>query len=93
MSEKTRQNFFKTINRVISNIQVATMNKKQIKERIAEFTRIHKTVGDDETKLLLVALFVEDVFGIVLSDDDICKENFGTHYAMERFVLDKLHLE
>ncbi len=69
------------------------MNKKQVKERIAEFARIYKTAGNDETKLLLVALFVEDVFGIVLSDDDVCKENFGTHHAMEEFVLEKLHLE
>lgn len=69
------------------------MNKKQIKERIAEFARIYKNAGNDETKLLLVALFVEDVFGIVLSDDDVCKENFGAHHVLEKFVLEKLHLE
>jgi acyl carrier protein len=69
------------------------MIKKQVKKCIAEFAGIYQTAGKDETKLLLVALFVEDVFGIVLSDDDVCKENFGAHHVMEKFVLEKLHLE
>jgi acyl carrier protein len=69
------------------------MNKKQVKDRLAEFARTYQTAGDDETKLLLVVLFVEDEFGIVLSDDDICKENFGTHHAMEKYVIEKLNLE
>jgi acyl carrier protein len=69
------------------------MIKKQVKRRIAEFARTYKAAKNDETKLLLVALFVEDAFGIVLSDDDIHEKNFGTHHAIENFVLEKLHLE
>ncbi len=69
------------------------MLKKQVKMRIAEFARTYQAAKNDETKLLLVALFVEDTFGIVLSDDDICGKNFGTHNAIENFVLEKLHLE
>jgi len=69
------------------------MIKKQVKEHIAEFVRTYQTAGNDETKLLLVALFAEDAFGIVLSDDDICEKNFGTHHAMEKFVLEKLYME
>ena len=40
-----------------------------------------------------VALYIEELFGIVLTDEEICEENLGTHEDAERFILDKLNLE
>ncbi|SPD72969.1 hypothetical protein PITCH_A1620013 [uncultured Desulfobacterium sp.] len=62
------------------------MNSSQIHSRIMEFSRIRKDAMDDTAALLDVALFVEEVFGITLSDDDICQENLGTHQLCEAFV-------
>ncbi len=66
------------------------MNKEAIHSRIKEFRNIRENAGNDNAALLEVALFVEDVFGIVLSDEDICEENLGTHQDTETFVLKKL---
>ena len=66
------------------------MNKKQIKERIAELDSVIQNAGNGETSLLEIALFVEEVFGLALSDDEICEENFGNYHAAEEFVLTRL---
>jgi acyl carrier protein len=66
------------------------MNSREVHERITEFSKIRQNAGKDEEALLEVALFVEDVFGLVLSDQEICEENLGTHQATENFVLQKL---
>jgi hypothetical protein len=68
------------------------MNKRQVKERIAEFAGICQHAENDEISLLEAALFVEDVFGMVLSDNEICQKNLGTHNAMEKFIFKKLRL-
>ena len=68
------------------------MNKKKVKERLSEFAGTCKNAENDEKALLEAALFVEDVFGIVLSDNEICEKNLGTHHAIEKFVFEKLQL-
>jgi acyl carrier protein len=68
------------------------MNKRQVKERLSEFSGICQHTENDENSLLEVALFVEDVFGIALSDNEICKKNLGTHNAIEKFIVKKLQL-
>lgn len=68
------------------------MNLKEVRKRLAEFSGIRQNAGKEEAALLEVALFVEDMLGIVLSDEEICEENFGTHEAIERFVCNKLDL-
>lgn len=65
------------------------MDKKQIKARISEFAGTYQNAGNDEIALLEAALFVEDVFGLVLSDNEICENNLGTHSAIENFVMEK----
>ncbi len=69
------------------------MNKKQVEARMTELAGVMPNAGNDTLSLLEIALFVEDEFGIELSDDDICEENFGTHHAAEKYVLKKIHLE
>ena len=66
------------------------MDKKQIKARILEFAGKHQKAGNDEIALLEAALFIEDIFGLVLSDDEICAKNLGTRHVIEEFVLEKL---
>jgi len=68
------------------------MNKRQVKDRIAQFAGIYQNAENDEKSLLEVALFVEDVFGIVLSDNEICEKNLGAHHAIEKFIFKKLQL-
>lgn len=62
------------------------LNSQDIIQRIEEFRKIRPDAGSDNVRLLEVALFVEDVFGLCLTDEDICEENLGTHQAMEQFV-------
>jgi hypothetical protein len=66
------------------------VNPTDVKERLLEFSRAMPNAGEDEAALLEVALFVEDVFGIILSDEEICEENLGALEATEKFVLKKL---
>ncbi len=66
------------------------MNSKDVRARIKEFSEIRENAEKDEAALLEVALFVEDVFGIILTDEEICEVNLGTHQATEGFVLKKL---
>ena len=42
--------------------------------RLAEFSGIRQNAEKDETALLEVALFIEDTFGLVRSDEKICEE-------------------
>ena len=66
------------------------MDLKDIHSRMQEFSSIRENAGNDEAALLEVTLFVEDVFEITLSDDEICEENLGTHEDTEAFVQKKL---
>jgi acyl carrier protein len=68
------------------------MDLREVHERLAEFSGVRQNAGNDEAALLEVALFVEDMLRIVLSDEEICEENLGTHEATERFVRNKLEL-
>jgi hypothetical protein len=68
------------------------MNSEDVRERIKEFSNIRENAGGEEGALLEVALFVEDVFGVILSDEEICEENLGSSQAVGAFVLGKLAL-
>ena len=68
------------------------MKAEDVNARIKEFNNIREDARNDEAALLEVALFIEDVFGIILSDEEICEENLGTHHNLEVFVLEKLKL-
>ena len=66
------------------------MKSEDVNARIKEFSSIREDAGNDEAAILEVALFIEDVFGILLSEGEICEENLGTHHNLEKFVLEKL---
>ena len=69
------------------------MKIKKIIEKLAEMSRGNQNFENDEIELLEKALFVEDVFRITLSDDEISEKNLGNQYAIEKFVLEKLKLD
>ena len=69
------------------------MNTWEVHERIEEYRRIKKDAGPDETALAEAALFIEDVFSIDLTDQDIVSEKLGSLDLMERFVLEKMGLK
>ena len=69
------------------------MNTQEVKERIEEYHRIRGNPGSDGATLAETALFVEEVFAIVLKDQEIRPENLGSIAAIEQFVLEKLGLQ
>jgi len=66
------------------------MNNQKIQEYLKEFSKTRPNAGKDKTALLEVALFIEDVFPLVLDDNDICEGNLGTYEAAEIFLRKKL---
>ena len=66
------------------------MDEQNVKERLEEYARIRQDAGADEVALAEAALYLEEAFDILLSDEDIRQENLGSHADMERFVLRKL---
>lgn len=68
------------------------MTAGEIHERIEEFRRIKKNSGNDEIALAEVALFVEDVFGLILTDEEIIPEKLGSFESLEKHILEKIGL-
>ena len=66
------------------------MDSKHVSQRIEEFRKIREPAGNEEPALLEVVLFIEDVFGLVLTDDEICEDNVGTYEKLKKFVTQKL---
>ena len=50
------------------------MDLREVHIRLAEFSGIRQNAEKDETTLLEVALFIENTFGLVSSDREICEE-------------------
>jgi acyl carrier protein len=69
------------------------MNELEVGKIIKEFAGTRKDAGNDEAALLEVALFIEEIFGFVLTDEEISEDNLGTHEGTEKFVLNKLKME
>lgn len=65
----------------------------RIRERIEEFRRVRGDPGADPALVAEAALFIEEIFTLVLSDEEISSEQLGTGDAMERLVVGKLKAE
>jgi hypothetical protein len=57
---------------------------------LSDFSALPSHPRDPELALVEAALFVEQTFGIALSEADFTEENFGSPAAIERFVLARL---
>ena len=68
------------------------MKPQEIQERIEEYRRIRRKPDSDGPALAEAALFVEEVFGLLLSDAEISADNLGSIPAIKQFVLTKLEL-
>lgn len=66
------------------------MTEQQVRERIAEYAATRGDAGDDPAAQVEAALFVEEVFGLRLDDDDMTTERLGTQGAVLRLVLERL---
>jgi hypothetical protein len=62
-------------------------------DRIEAFVRTGLDAGSDEVSLLEKALCIEESFGLVLSDDEICEKNLGDGNAVKAFLIQKLNQE
>ena len=70
-----------------------TWKVADINARIDEYKKIRPDPGRTELTLLETALFIEDVFDIRLSDDDISYAAIGTYDSVKRLVNRKLGIE
>lgn len=66
------------------------MNADQVKQRVAEYAGTRPDPSDDSAAQVEAALFVEEVFGLHLTDDDMTVEKLGSHAAIEALVLERL---
>ena len=69
------------------------MSPEQVRKRIGEYRRIRKEPGNDRIALVEAALFVEEVFSLTLTDEEIDAETLGTFAAMEKLVIEKTDRE
>ena len=68
------------------------MNRQEVKGRIEEYSHIGTNPDSDGPSLAEAALFVEEVFGLTLTDGEISPDNLGSIVAIEQLVLKKLGL-
>ncbi len=66
------------------------MNAEDVQKRIAELAGMRDDPKDDPIAQVETALFVEEVFGLRLSDDDMTSEKLGTMEAITHTVIDRL---
>ena len=60
-----------------------------IEKIVAEFFNTYKTVENDEAFISEAALFIEDVFGILLEDADINNNVLKDRTAIVNFLMNK----
>jgi acyl carrier protein len=63
---------------------------EEVKRRIAEYAGLRPDPGDDSAAQVEAALFVEEVFGLRLTDEDMTDARLGSHAAIEALVLERL---
>ena len=76
-----------------NNITGKKMNKEYIYECVTELIDNRQNPQSNSNTVLETALFIEDTFGLVLNDEEICEENLGTHKNIVLFVCKKLGIE
>jgi acyl carrier protein len=69
---------------------VTGTGRPDIAERLREYATLGRGPGGDELVLLELALFLEETFGIRLSDAEIAVGTLGSLERVERFVAAKL---
>jgi acyl carrier protein len=68
------------------------VNRDEVSKRIDEYAETRGERFDDPLDLVEAALFVEDVFGITLTDDDMSPERLGTIARVKQLVLERMEI-
>lgn len=68
------------------------MNTHDVSKRIEELAGVKKAPFETPLEQVEIALFIEDVFGFGLTDDDMTAARLGTFEAIEQLVLERLGL-
>lgn len=63
----------------------------EINEIVTEYDNAASGKIKDNSHILETALFIEETFGLILSDDDICLENLGTKKSITKFITTHLN--
>lgn len=66
------------------------VHSDEVRKRIAELAGLRPAPAADPVALVEAALFIEDVFGLRLTDADMTAERLGSFEAMEQLVLERL---
>ncbi len=66
------------------------MNPTQIHNRFREYKNLQTILGQPLPDIIEIAYFIEDNFGLLLTDDEIIPESIGDLQTAEGFVLQKL---
>ncbi|MBN2844363.1 MAG: hypothetical protein JXQ25_00020 [Deltaproteobacteria bacterium] len=66
------------------------MLKSEIDELLREFTTIRTKSADPELPIVEAALFIEECFGLRLSEDEINNEMLGSQEALRTFIYQRL---
>jgi hypothetical protein len=62
------------------------VGRDRVDQVLQEYEAFRDAAGDPEHEAVKAAIFVEDVFGITLSDAEINPELLGTPAAMRRLI-------
>ena len=69
---------------------MAGISPETIHDRIMEIFAGRGVTRRDSGAILETALLIEEIFGIILSDEEICRENLVTPEAVEKLVVRKI---
>jgi hypothetical protein len=72
----------------VRNTGVTPVNS-DIEERLEEYAWLCRDPGRDELALLEAALFLEESFHILLTDEEISPESLGSLALMKQLVAEK----
>jgi len=66
------------------------MNPDVVARRVSEFREMEQRRGSTAGNVLETALFLEDVFGILLNDEEMDEAHIGAGADLTAFVLKKM---
>lgn len=66
------------------------MTPSQAEEILREYDAARDPAGDPELEAVKAAVFIEDAFGITLSDSEIDHDVLGTRAGMRAIVMSRL---
>jgi hypothetical protein len=66
------------------------LTAEEVRSRVSELVRARGEPGGDRSRIVEAALFVEEVFGLRLADEEMTEASLGREADICRIVLDHL---